>query len=200
MRLIGRRGCSGIYEASFVREPEVADTEFELQDCRQQERTYSASKSVKRHCGKHAFASLSKKRSVTNIFVVFIRYTYFDYSQRQFNLISTQARQTEDDMPRDVNVSELTRRLPTNDEIASAAEVSRALAHARSESGRLVLSGENGDCFQLAPAIADLIVALPGHVASGNMITLVPTGAMLTTQQAADILNVSRPFSSKLLK
>lgn len=103
-------------------------------------------------------------------------------------------------MPRDANVIELTRRLPTNDEIESAAEASRALAHAQSKSGRLVLSGENGNHVQLAPAIADLIVNLLGHVASGNMVTLVPTGAMLTTQQAADILNVSRPFLSKLLK
>ena len=103
-------------------------------------------------------------------------------------------------MPRDANVAELTRRLPTQEEIESAAEASRALAHARSGSGRLVLSGKNGDDVQMAPAIADLIVALLDHVASGNMVTFVPTGAMLTTQQAADILNVSRPFLSKLLK
>ena len=102
-------------------------------------------------------------------------------------------------MPRDGNEKELTRRLPTIDEIANAAEASRALAHAQSGSGRLLLGGENGDNVQLAPAIADLIVTLLGHVASGNMVTLVPTGAMLTTQQAADILNVSRPFLSKLL-
>ena len=98
------------------------------------------------------------------------------------------------------NVTDLTQRLPTNDEIESAAEASQALARVQSESGGLVLSGDNGDQVQLAPAISDLIVNLLGHVASGNMVTLVPTGAMLTTQQAADILNVSRPFLSKLLK
>ena len=103
-------------------------------------------------------------------------------------------------MPGAANVTDLTQRLPTHDEIESAAEASRALAHVQSETGSLVLSGENGDQVQLAPAIADLIVNLLGHVASGNMVTLVPTGAMLTTQQAADILNVSRPFLSKLLK
>ena len=103
-------------------------------------------------------------------------------------------------MPGAANVTDLTQRLPTHDEIESAAEASRALAHVQSETGSLVLSGENGDQVQLAPAIADLIVHLLGHVASGNMVTLVPTGSMLTTQQAADILNVSRPFLSKLLK
>jgi excisionase family DNA binding protein len=103
-------------------------------------------------------------------------------------------------MPNTANVTDLTQRLPTNDEIESAAEASRALAHAQAETGRLALSGTNGDQVQLAPAIADLIVNLLGHVAGGNMVTLVPTGAMLTTQQAADILNVSRPFLSKLLK
>lgn len=103
-------------------------------------------------------------------------------------------------MPGAANVTDLTQRLPTNDEIESAAEASQALAHVQTESGSLVLSGGNGDQVQLAPAIADLIVNLLGHVASGNMVTLVPTGAMLTTQQAADILNVSRPFLSGLLK
>ena len=103
-------------------------------------------------------------------------------------------------MPGAANVMDLTRRLPTNDEIESAAEASRAIAHVQSGSGCLVLSGENGDEVRLAPAIADLIINLLSHVASGNMVTLVPTGAMLTTQQAADLLNVSRPFLSKLLK
>lgn len=103
-------------------------------------------------------------------------------------------------MPDVANVIDLTERLPTNDEIENAAEVFRALAHAQSGSGRLVLIGENGDQIQLAPAVADLIVNLLGHVASGKMVALVPTGAMLTTQQAADILHVSRPFLSKLIK
>lgn len=103
-------------------------------------------------------------------------------------------------MPDAANMTDLTQRLPTNDEIESAAEASRALARVQSETGSLALNGANGDQIQLAPAISDLIVNLLGHVASGNMVTLVPTGAMLTTQQAADILNVSRPFLSKLLK
>ena len=103
-------------------------------------------------------------------------------------------------MPRDANVPELTRRLPTDSEIENSAEASRALARAQSESGRLVLSGESGDQIQLVPAIADMVVHLLGHIASGKMVTFVPTGAMLTTQQAASILNVSRPFLSKLLK
>ncbi len=96
--------------------------------------------------------------------------------------------------------TDLTRRLPTQDEIACAAEAATALAQARAADGVLAIHGEDGKPVLLAPAIADLVIDLLGGVASGNAVTLVPAGGMLTTRQAADILNVSRPHLSKLLK
>lgn len=95
---------------------------------------------------------------------------------------------------------DLTRRLPTQDEVACAAEAATALAQARAADGFLAIHGKDGTSVRLEPAIADLVIDLLGGVASGNTVTLVPAGAMLTTQQAADILNVSRPHLSKLLK
>ena len=52
----------------------------------------------------------------------------------------------------------------------------------------------------LAPAIADLVIDLFDVVASGKSVKLVPAGAMLTTGQAANTLNVSRPHLAKLLR
>ncbi len=95
---------------------------------------------------------------------------------------------------------DLTRRLPTQDEIACAAEAATTLAQARAADGVLAIHDEDGKSVLLAPAIADLVIDLLGGVASGNAVTLVPAGSMLTTRQAADILNVSRPHLSKLLK
>ena len=95
---------------------------------------------------------------------------------------------------------DLGRRLPTHDEIACAAQAATALAHARNGNGVLAIHREDGEAVRLAPAIADLVIDLLGGVASGQTVTLVPAGAMLTTQQAADILGVSRPHLSKLLK
>jgi excisionase family DNA binding protein len=96
--------------------------------------------------------------------------------------------------------ADLTYRLPTPEEINNAAEAATALALAKERDGKLIIAGADGRELRLAPSISDLLVDLLGHVARGDMVTLMPIGAMLTTQQAADILNVSRPFLSGLLK
>ncbi|MDE2788823.1 MAG: helix-turn-helix domain-containing protein [Paracoccaceae bacterium] len=95
---------------------------------------------------------------------------------------------------------DLAHRLPTQDEIACAAQAVTALADARGGNDVLAIHREDGESVRLAPAIADLVLDLLGGVASGHTVTLVPVGTLLTTQQAADILSVSRPHLSKMLK
>lgn len=63
---------------------------------------------------------------------------------------------------------------------------------------RLRLAGQGGDVVVPRSALAALAQVLDSF-AHGEGVTVVPAHAELTTQQAADALNVSRPFLIGLL-
>jgi excisionase family DNA binding protein len=95
-------------------------------------------------------------------------------------------------------------RLPSTAEIESANQIRRVLAgHIRDdEPTRLLLApdAEKRAEIVLAPALARTFMDLLRYVGSGRAVTIVPTEERLTTQKAADLLNVSRPHLIKLLE
>jgi excisionase family DNA binding protein len=93
---------------------------------------------------------------------------------------------------------------PTEEVSALAADASRRLF-------RVIGSNQKETCvvrFESAPdeplvlpaAAVRLLGALLAELAKGNAVTLMPHHAELTTQEAADLLNVSRPFLVGLLE
>lgn len=104
-------------------------------------------------------------------------------------------------MPFDVSLSE---RLPTPDEAAKARQAASALAKVagaeRMLSLHLAPNGQGDITVDLPPAISKIVLDLLLLIGKGEAVTLVPFGAELTTQQAADLLNVSRPFLVKLIE
>jgi excisionase family DNA binding protein len=103
-------------------------------------------------------------------------------------------------MLRDGSLSE---RLPTPDEAEKARKASALLARHMDKRGRLSLhvgKGAKGADVDLPPAIARLMLDLLESIGKGDAVALVPFGAELSTQQAAELLNVSRPFVVKLIE
>lgn len=80
---------------------------------------------------------------------------------------------------------------------ASAQELSMLLAQMpKAERANIKLDGR--DLILPRQALA-LLRDLLSEMAQGNAVTIVPMHAELTTQEAANILNVSRPYLIKLL-
>ncbi|MBF0462969.1 MAG: helix-turn-helix domain-containing protein [Magnetococcales bacterium] len=90
---------------------------------------------------------------------------------------------------------------PTEQDTEIAAQGSRLLATilGQGETGRLRLVDGDRDFIVPTGAIRMLCQILD-YMSKGNEVSVVPIYSELTTQQAADFLNVSRPFLVKLLE
>ena len=94
-------------------------------------------------------------------------------------------------------------RLPDEIEIRHAEQLRRIFASQirEGEPTELSLALKNGELatVTLTPPLAASLLEMLRLVSSGLGFRMVPVEAELTTQQAADLLNVSRPYLVKLL-
>lgn len=86
---------------------------------------------------------------------------------------------------------------------AEPAEASdlRALAdHLVADGGPVTVRDGAGHEVTLPGSVAQVLTEAARQLAAGSAVTLVPTHVELTTQQAADLLHVSRPYLVRLLE
>lgn len=96
-------------------------------------------------------------------------------------------------------------RLPSQVEIENADQLRQIMASIVSENEDTTLKmvhekGRPAEPITLTPAIARTFLEVLRLISSGSGFRMIPVNAALTTQEAADLLNVSRPFLIKLLE
>lgn len=95
--------------------------------------------------------------------------------------------------------------VPTDDTAAQAAqaveELERFLRHHPDIAAASVSlhADDGGTTLEIPGHALRLLVDMLAQIANGHAVTVAPVHAELTTQQAADLLNVSRPYVVKLL-
>ena len=88
--------------------------------------------------------------------------------------------------------------LPSKEDSALARQASRAIA--TTQPSELRVRMDDGQELTLPKSATRLIAHLLTEMAQGNAVTIIPIHANLTTQEAADYLNVSRPYLIGLLE
>src|SRR5438093_10397874 len=92
---------------------------------------------------------------------------------------------------------------PTDADMKLAQVGSRTLSPFLSDGEKKVIrvtdAGKSADVV-LPTNVFKLLIGILAELGRGNSVTVMPLEAELTTQQAADLLNVSRPYLSTLLE
>ena len=94
-------------------------------------------------------------------------------------------------------------RLPSADDRQIANQLRQILAAHKAGEAHLQVSDpatKKPVDITLTLAMSDLFIQLLRYIGSGDAVTLLPIRKMLTTQRAADLLNVSRPYLIKLIE
>ncbi|MHB9118329.1 MAG: excisionase family DNA-binding protein [Burkholderiales bacterium] len=94
--------------------------------------------------------------------------------------------------------------LPTGTEVSLAKESSRQLSlylssKEEAQSIRVIDQAGEHEAVRVPTAAFRLLIDILSEMAQGNAVSMIPVHAELTTQEAADMLNVSRPHLIKLL-
>lgn len=89
--------------------------------------------------------------------------------------------------------------LPSKKDAELATESSRILSALKGD-GAFRVQLEGGQELVLPSAVKTLLMHLLTEMSRGNAVTIIPIHAELTTQEAADVLNVSRPYLIGLLE
>jgi excisionase family DNA binding protein len=90
--------------------------------------------------------------------------------------------------------------VPTPSEAEAAKLALRSLSAASHSKGRTVRVRAGGEDAIVPKEAFELLLEILAQMANGNAVTIVPVQAEFTTQQAAEFLNVSRPFLVSLLE
>jgi excisionase family DNA binding protein len=92
--------------------------------------------------------------------------------------------------------------LPSESEAVLARETFQILAARSPAAGPLrlgVLDGPDGQTLQIPAPAGQMLLRILEEMARGNSMALTPVHAELTTQEAAEMLNISRPSLIQLL-
>lgn len=93
-------------------------------------------------------------------------------------------------------------KLPTQQEVEQAKETSRILSKFSNQQLRVKIAGENSVSEDIIlPGYAiELLLDILTQISKGNAVSILPVHAEITTQEAANLLNVSRPYLIELLE
>ena len=85
------------------------------------------------------------------------------------------------------------------DAVVALSKLLGGLAHAQPRRPRCELAGPKGERIAIPESVFYVLARVAEVLARGDAVTVVPTEKEITTQQAADLLNVSRQYLVRLL-